>query len=93
MFFNPTYEDNYPTTNLEARACGTPVVTYNTGGSPESAGENGIVVEKRNLTLACDRIINFIDLSSVATKDLLDKEKMFLAYLFLYTHIVEKNLF
>lgn len=36
VFFNPTYEDNYPTVNLEARACGTPVITYNAGGSPES---------------------------------------------------------
>lgn len=35
VFFNPTYEDNYPTTNLEALACGTPIVTYDTGGSPE----------------------------------------------------------
>ncbi len=44
VFVNPTYEDNYPTVNLEAIACGTPVVTYNTGGSPESAAENGVVV-------------------------------------------------
>lgn len=36
VFVNPTYEDNYPTTNLEAQACGTPVLTYNTGGSPET---------------------------------------------------------
>lgn len=36
VFLNPTYEDNYPTTNLEAIACGVPVVTYETGGSPES---------------------------------------------------------
>ena len=36
VFFNPTYEDTYPTTNLEAISCGTPVVTYQTGGSPES---------------------------------------------------------
>lgn len=35
VFFNPTYEDNFPTTNLEALACGTPVVTYDTGGSYE----------------------------------------------------------
>ena len=35
LFFNPTYEDNYPTVNLEAIACGTPVVTYDTGGSTE----------------------------------------------------------
>lgn len=36
VFVNPTYEDNYPTVNLEAEACGTPVYTYNTGGSPET---------------------------------------------------------
>ncbi len=36
IFFNPTYEDNYPTVNLEAEACGTRVITYNTGGAPET---------------------------------------------------------
>jgi len=36
VFFNPTYEDNYPTVNLEAQACGTPVVTYDTGGAKET---------------------------------------------------------
>lgn len=47
VFVNPTYEDNFPTTNLEALACGTPVVTYQTGGSPESVieGITGRVVE------------------------------------------------
>ena len=45
VFFNPTHEDNYPTTNLEAISCGTPVVTYDTGGSPESVSElSGVVV-------------------------------------------------
>ncbi len=42
---NPTHQDNYPTVNLEARACGTPVITYNVGGSPESAGYEHIVAE------------------------------------------------
>lgn len=41
VFVNPTYEDNYPTTNLEALACGTPVITYNTGGSVEATMESG----------------------------------------------------
>lgn len=36
VFFNPTYEDNLPTVNLEAEACGTPVITYDTGGCPET---------------------------------------------------------
>ena len=35
-FFNPTVEDNFPTVNLEAEACGTPVVTYDTGGCAET---------------------------------------------------------
>ena len=46
VFINPTYEDNFPTTNLEALACGTPVITYRTGGSPEAIDEQtGIVVD------------------------------------------------
>lgn len=50
VFVNPTYSDNFPTTNIEALACGTPVVTYDTGGSPEAIDDNtGIVVGKGNL--------------------------------------------
>lgn len=43
VFVNPTYEDNYPTTNLEARACGTIVITYNTGGSVESVLPENVI--------------------------------------------------
>lgn len=39
VFVNPTYSDNFPTTNIEALACGTPVITYKTGGSPEAIRE------------------------------------------------------
>lgn len=50
VFVNLTYEDTYPTTNLEAMACGTPVVTYRTGGSPETiTRETGWIVEKGNV--------------------------------------------
>ena len=46
-FVNPTWQDNYPTVNLEAIACGTPVVTYRTGGSVEAVTEDtGYVVEQ-----------------------------------------------
>lgn len=51
VFLNPTFEDSYPTTNLESLACGTPVITYKTGGSVESlSADTGIVVEQGNLT-------------------------------------------
>lgn len=47
VFVNPTSQDNFPTTNIEALACGTPVVTYDTGGSPEAIDEKtGVVVPK-----------------------------------------------
>lgn len=47
VFVNPTREENFPTTNIEALACGTGVITYKTGGSPEIIDEEtGIVVEK-----------------------------------------------
>ena len=36
VFFNATREDNYPTVNLEAEACGTPVKTFDSGGSKET---------------------------------------------------------
>ncbi|MPM53104.1 D-inositol-3-phosphate glycosyltransferase [bioreactor metagenome] len=50
VFINTTYEDTFPTVNLEALACGTSVITYDTGGSPECIDESsGIVVEKRNV--------------------------------------------
>lgn len=49
VYVNPTYEDNYPTTNIEAIACGTPVITYDTGGSGESAQIFGYVVKKGRL--------------------------------------------
>ena len=50
VFVNPTWEDNFPTTNLEALACGTPVITYNTGGSIESiSAKTGLIVERGNV--------------------------------------------
>lgn len=57
VFINPTYEDNFPTTNLESLACGTPVITYETGGSPEAIDEStGIVVEQGNINKLVDAI-------------------------------------
>lgn len=46
VFANPTREDTFPTVNIEALACGTPVVTFRTGGSPESLNEEcGVTVD------------------------------------------------
>ena len=51
VFINPTYSDNFPTTNIEALACGTPVITYKTGGSPEAIDNStGVVVKRGDIT-------------------------------------------
>lgn len=53
VFVNPTREDTFPTVNIEALACSTPVLTFNTGGSPECIDSTcGSVVE-------CDDIVTF----------------------------------
>lgn len=52
VFVNPTLEDNFPTTNLEALACGTPVLTFDTGGSPEAIDETcGLVIKKGDIRM------------------------------------------
>lgn len=57
-FVNPTLEDTSPLTNLEALACGTPVITYATGGSPECISEGmGLVVPRDDLDGLCRGIL------------------------------------
>ena len=87
VFVNPTYDDNFPTTNLESLACGTPVITYNTGGSPEALTELcGRVVPKgdtkalKNAVLEAD-----FDISECEKQgEKFDKEKCFEKYINLY---------
>ncbi len=59
VFINPTLEDNYPTTNIESIACGTPVITYETGGSPESANMYGLSIPKNNMEKLIQAIESF----------------------------------
>lgn len=58
VFCNPTLADNFPTTNIEALAAGTPVVTFKTGGSPEAIDSNtGIVVEQGDINGLCKAVV------------------------------------
>ena len=82
VYVNPTYEDNYPTTNLEAIACGTPVVTYDTGGSRESAEMYGMSVEKGNINKLTDAVIKTSQEVDMVFPDLQkDNEKSLSAYI------------
>lgn len=57
LFLNLSYCENYPTVNLESIACGTPVLTYRTGGSPEIIDEyGGIIVEQGDVSAVVEEI-------------------------------------
>lgn len=60
VFLNLTLCDNFPTVNIEALACGTPVITYNTGGSPESINDLcGVAVNQHDIDKVCYILNNF----------------------------------
>lgn len=62
VFVNPTYEDNYPTVNLEARGCGTRVVSYDAGGSPETLGDGDTAVSKGDIDALLAAICDVINM-------------------------------
>lgn len=98
VFVNPTYSDNFPTTNIEALACGTPVITYNTGGSPEAIDVfTGISIPQGNVEKLVEKIIslrgnNFnSDLCRERAVNLYDKDKCFESYLKIYDSLLNKK--
>lgn len=92
---NPTREDTYPTVNMEAIACGTPVITFKTGGSPESVSEEvGSVVEKDDYQALLGEIRSlrgrFPSMSAFETKRIsFDKTTKFKEYVELYNALHE----
>ena len=97
VFVNPTLEEALGLTNLEALACGTPAITFESGGSPETIDEEtGLVVEKGNI----DELI--IAIKKITSKNKSDymmncrkrvekyfnKDTQFLEYLKLYEQLI-----
>lgn len=95
VLINPTYADTFPTVNLESLACGTPVITYRTGGSPEAVDEKtGKVVEQGNVEGLADAIrqlkrhpLSAADCRKRA-EERFDKDKCFQSYLRLYEELL-----
>lgn len=90
IFLNPTYEDTFPTTNLEALACGTPVITYRSGGSPEAINEScGISVEPGvgNLLAAVKRLSASPEVCVERALNF-DKHQHFMEYIELYQQLL-----
>lgn len=98
VLINPTYADTFPTINLEALACGTPVITYRTGGSPEAVDENtGLVVDQGDIDAlaAAIRQMKEHPLSSAVCRkraeELFNKDKCFQKYIELYEEQLNGN--
>lgn len=102
VFANLTYQDTFPTTNLEALACGTPVVTYKTGGSVESVDDKvGWIVEQGDIDALQDIIASMksepnsikkqreIDCREKA-ESLYNKDDRFEEYFELYAQLINK---
>jgi len=91
VFVNPTREDNYPTVNMEAIACGTPVITFRTGGSPESIDETtGSVVDCDDIEALEKEIIRICETKPYSVEACLkraktfDQNERFMEYISLY---------
>lgn len=100
VFLNPTWSDNFPTTNIEALASGTPVITYDTGGSPEAIdAKTGIVVERgdiQTLHLSILKILSegknhFQEHCRKRAENLFSNEDRFEDYIQLYDKLVSGN--
>lgn len=101
IFLNPTYEDNFPTTNLEAMACGTPVITYNTGGSIESITPDcGEIVKQGNINglfKAINKIMengdkDYTRASIQKARNLYNKDDRFVEYTELYKEVLHQTI-
>lgn len=98
LFVNPTREDNFPTVNLEANACGTPVLTFRTGGSPECiTNTSGAVVDCDDIS-AMEREIRRICETKPYTQETcrqsaqrFDKNEKYKEYIELYKEIAHER--
>lgn len=96
VFVNPTLEDNFPTTNLEALACGTPVITYKTGGSPEAIDKTtGFVADYQNIEALADKVVEVCTQSPFLSSscrqralNLYNKNEVFKQYIQLYNQLL-----
>ena len=99
VFINPTLEDNFPTTNIEALACGTPVVTFKTGGSWECVDDTtGRVAEKGDIDDLLDKIRDVLSKGKMHFKEacvrkaqnMYNKDIQYRKYIELYSKILQE---
>ena len=95
VFVNPTREENYPTVNMEALACGTPVLTFRTGGSPEMLDETcGSVVNCNDMDALEKEIIRictdkpYSEANCLKKASSFDQNERFKEYLKVYERVI-----
>lgn len=98
LFVNPTREENYPTVNMEALACGTPVVTFKTGGSSEILDETcGSVVPCDDIDALEGEIRRICETEPYGKETCLkraktfDKNEKFKAYMRIYEELLDEQ--
>lgn len=91
VFVNPTREEVLGMVNLEALACGTPVITFRTGGSPEALDErSGSVVPVDDNEALLREIVRVCETRPFRPEDCiaraasLERDKQFAQYLRFY---------
>lgn len=78
VFVNPTREEVLGLTNIEANACGTPVITFKSGGSPECIDETcGSVVECDDINALEKEIIRICEKHPYSKEDCINHAKAF----------------
>ncbi len=78
LFVNPTREETFPTVNMESLACGTPVLTFKTGGSPEILNEkSGSVVKCDDYETLKTEIIRICELKPFSSINCIERAKLF----------------
>lgn len=94
VFVNPTYEETFGLTSVEAQACGTPVVAYNTDGCPETVMQgNGIIVPQGEVNKMKEAIINIAFAENRADSQKMDSfanDHVYQEYIRLYRSMLKK---
>lgn len=73
LFVNPTREENYPTVNMESVACGTPVLSFNTGGCAEMLDDTCGRVVENNTEALIDEITSICSLKQYTIEKCVSK--------------------
>lgn len=78
VFVNPTRDENYPTVNMEAIACGLPVLTFDTGGCAEIISDKtGSAVRMNDVDSLEKEIVRICETKPYSKEDCLKHAKSF----------------